>query len=203
MKTKLRTNEEIIFTTKKHRMILFKPILLTFISFLAGSMRSNTELGIMILIISGLSLLWLLYSIADRRTSKCTLTNLRIIAEFGVFSSNSKETPLDKVNNITYRKPLIGKIFNYGHVEIQSAALIGSTSLSMIEKPKEFRDLVAKYQENIEHTQNLADISSLEKYGSNARLDFYNELTKLHELKEKGIITEDDFNKRKGKILDN
>ncbi len=72
---------------------------------------------------------------------------MRIIDEHGVFSSNSKETPLDKINNVSFSQSLLGRIFNYGHVQIQSAAESGSTVHEMIERPKLLKDTITQYQE--------------------------------------------------------
>jgi uncharacterized membrane protein YdbT with pleckstrin-like domain len=155
----------------------------------------------------GLPVVWLIYNVLDRNTNLWAVTNLRIIDEYGVFSNNTKETPLDKINNVSYRQPLLGRIFNYGDVQIQSAAESGSTLHKMVERPKVLKDTITQYQERYKQEQIKEQAQSLAKamgeQKPSAGFDISEELTKLHELKEKGIITEDDFQKGKDKILNN
>ena len=212
MKTQLKKNEKVVLIIKKHWFVLLKPIILTLILLIIAllyiaAIGFNSEYGNFFLIGPGLAIIWLLYRVLDRNNNLWAVTNLRVIDEYGVFSNNSKETPLDKINNVSYRQPLLGKIFNYGNVQIQSAAESGATVHKMLEKPKLLKDTITQYQELYkqaqikEQAQSLANAIGRQKQSEN--IDISEELTKLHELKEKGIITEEDFQKRKDKILNN
>jgi len=207
MKTQLKKNEKVILTIRKHWFVLLKPILLTLILLIVAMAGYNSEFENFFLIGAGLTVVWFIYRILDRNANLWAVTNLRIIDEYGVFSNNSKETPLDKINNISYRQPLLGRMFNYGDVQIQSAAESGSTMHKMIERPKVLKDTITQYQERYkqeqikEQVQSLANVVGGQK--PSVGVDISEELTKLHDLKEKGIITEDDFQKGKDKILNN
>jgi hypothetical protein len=61
-----------------------------------------------------------------------------LIEEGGVFTKNVKETPLEKINNVTYQKDPLGMMFNYGTVYVESAAKDGMTVMKMMPKPEEF-----------------------------------------------------------------
>ena len=207
MKTPLKKNEKVVLTIRKHWFVLLKPMLWTVILIIIALAGSNSEFGNFFLIGAGITIAWFIYWILDRNTNLWAVTNLRVIDEYGVFSNNSKETPLEKINNDSYRQPLLGRIFNYGHVQIQSAAESGSTLHKMVESPKKLKDTITQYQEIYkqeqikEQAQSLANaLGGQKSFGS---ADISEELTKLHDLKEKGIITEDDFQKRKNKILNN
>ena len=205
MKTQLKKNEKVVLTIRKHWFVLLKPILWTLILLIVAAADSNSEFGNFLFIGAGLTIVWLIYRILDRNTNLWAVTNLRVIDEYGVFSNNSKETPLDKINNISYRQPLLGRMFNYGHVQIQSAAESGSTIHKMVERPKDLKDTITQYQERYkqeqikEQAQSLANAVGGQK--PSVGIDVSEELTKLHDLKEKGIITEEDFQKGKDKIL--
>ncbi len=81
---------------------------------------------------------------------------------------------------------------------------MGSTKHFMVEKPKLLKDTITKCQDEYrqsqiqEQAQKLA--SAVGGYGDK-KTDISEELTKLHDLKVKGIITEDEFNQRKAMIL--
>jgi uncharacterized membrane protein YdbT with pleckstrin-like domain len=213
MKTQLKKNEKAVLTIRKHWFVLLKPILLTLILLIiavavaVAVAGSDSEFGNFFLIGAGLTIVltivWFIYRVLDRNTNLWAVTNLRVIDEYGVFSNNSKETPLDKINNVSYRQPLLGRMFNYGDVQIQSAAESGSTIHKMIARPKALKDTITQYQERYkqEQAQSLANAVSGQK--PSVKNDISEELTKLHDLKEKGIITEEDFQKGKDKILNN
>ena len=153
MKTQLKKNEKVILTIRKHWFVLLKPILLTLILLIVAIAGYNSAFRNFFLIGAGLTVVWFIYRILDRNTNLWAVTNLRIIDEYGVFSNNSKETPLDKINNISYRQPLLGRMFNYGDVQIQSAAEFGSTVHKMVERPKVLKDTITQYQERYKQEQ--------------------------------------------------
>ena len=198
MKTKLQKNEETILTVKKHWFSLIPPAITSILILVFGN-----------LLIGGFSfipaILWMIYKIIERKSNIWIVTNLRVIDEFGVFSINSKETHLDKINNVSYRKSFLGRIFGFGSVVIQSAAESGATTHMIVEKPKELRDTITEYQEM--YKKNNLKIQS-ESFASipktqNNTSSINEEIEKLHTLKEKGIINEQEFELGKNKILKN
>jgi len=200
MKTEIRSSEKVILTLRKHWFALIAPIFWTIILLFLAMMGQLSEYATYYLIGAGLAILWLIYKVIERKRDIWIVTNLRVISESGVFSINSKESPLDKINNITYRQPLMGRIFNFGHVQIQTAAVVGSTIQMIVEKPKLLKDTITKCQDEYTQVQ-MQNTYHSENKQANINTDISEELTKLHDLKEKGIITEEEFKQRKTKIL--
>lgn len=200
MKTEIRSSEKVILTLRKHWFSLVAPFFLATILLLFALTGLLTEYKTYCIIGIATTILWLIYKIIERKKDIWIVTNLRVISESGVFSINSKESPLDKINNITYRQPLMGRIFNFGHVQIQTAAVVGSTIQMIVEKPKLLKDTITKCQDEYMQVQ-MQNTYNSENKQTNINKDISEELTKLHNLKEKGIITEDEFKQRKTKIL--
>lgn len=144
--------------------------------------------------------IYLIYMVLYRNSDVWIVTTLRVIDEYGVFTVNSKETPLDKINNVSYHKSFLGRIFGFGNVVIQSAAESGATTHILIEKPELLKDTITEYQELYKEkywrmqTQGLTDFS---------QLNIVEEIEKLYALKERGIINEKEFELGKSKILNN
>ena len=205
MKTNLKQNEKILLLIRRHWFVLIAPVFLTLVFLLIAIIGAQSEYSGYFILAGLASILYFIYKVIDRKTNIWVVTNLRVIDEFGVFSVNSKESTLDKINNVSYRKPLLGRIFNYGHVHIQTAAEMGSTIHKMLEKPKLLKDTITDQQDVFrqeqiqEHAQKLANAVGVNQ--SNSKTDISDELSRLHELKIKGIITEEEFNARKSKIL--
>ncbi len=207
MKTRLKKNENVFLTIRKHWFVLLKPILLSSMLLIVAITIYNYELGRFFLIGAGLTIIWSIYRILERNTNLWAVTNLRIIDECGLFINHSIETSLDKIHNISYRQSRLGRMFNFGDVEIQSATEFGSTIYEMVERPKLLKDTITQYHEQYKQekikkqAQSLAQVVSAQK--PSIGVDLPEELRELHALKVAGIITEDDYQWIKNKILNN
>lgn len=200
MKTQLKKGERVILITKPHWFTLGVPFLIMLTGSIIGIIIGNYGLIVALILIG-----YFIYEIIKRNNNLWAVTNLRVIDEHGVFSNNTKESPLDKINNISYRQSFWGKLFGYGNVEIQTAAEIGSTTYFAVENPKELKDTITHMQEEYKQQQikyQATELASAIVAGQkNNRTDVASELEKLFELKEKGILTEEEYNARKTKIL--
>ena len=201
MKTQLKKDEKVIIETRPHWFTLTGPFLLMLIGSITGILIGSYGM-IAALVFIG----YFIYKIVQRNNNLWAVTNLRVIDEYGVFSNNTKESPLDKINNVSYNQSFFGKIFGYGNVQIQTAAEIGSTTYSDVENPKELKDTITHMQEEYKQYQiknQATELASAIIAGQkNNKTDIAAELEKLYELKQKGILTDDEYNTRKAKILD-
>lgn len=55
-------------------------------------------------------------------TTQYVFTNRRIITRAGVISKKGRDMPLAKVNNVSFEVGVLGRILNYGRLEITSAS---------------------------------------------------------------------------------
>jgi uncharacterized membrane protein YdbT with pleckstrin-like domain len=200
MKTKLKKDEKLILETRPHLFTLVGPFFITSIASTIGFARGNFGIFIAILFIC-----YFIYKIVERNNNSWTVTNLRVIDEFGVFSKNSKESPLEKINNVSYSQSFLGRIVGYGNVQIQTAAEIGSTTYYAVDNPKYLKDTITHMQEEYKSHQikkQATELANAIAAGQqNNKIDVASELEKLYELKQKGILTEEEYNNRKTKLL--
>jgi uncharacterized membrane protein YdbT with pleckstrin-like domain len=200
MRTKLKKDERIIMVTRHHWLILFLPGLFSVIAAAAGILIGGYGL-----LTIPVAIIYFTYKYFERKFDIWVVTTQRVIDEFGFFSNNSKESPLDKINNVSYQQSLAGKLFGYGNVEIQTAAELGATSYNFMWKPRELKDNITNMQE--EYKQEMIRRQANELAGAIAsapasgRTDVPAELEKLFDLKQRGIITEEEFRDRKIRLL--
>jgi uncharacterized membrane protein YdbT with pleckstrin-like domain len=202
MKTDLKKDEIIVLVTRTHWLSFFFPLL-----FLLASIAVGIYLSVIIaffgLLIILPAVLYFGYKYLVWSHNIWAVTNLRVIDEEGFFDITSKESPLDKINNVSFSQHLIGRIFNYGDVDIQTAAEIGETTYKFVHNPDILKSKITEMQENYKDFQAKKQAefiaSAMEK---KSETDIAAELEKLHQLKVKGIITEEEFNARKKKLLD-
>jgi uncharacterized membrane protein YdbT with pleckstrin-like domain len=173
MRTKLREGERKILETRAHWITVAKPFLLfllatvlVILSFILmkepGGFRSLARWVCLILwVVAGL---YFAYCEWFRRRDIWAVTNLRVIDEQGVFTLYSKESSLEKINNISYRQTIPGRLLKYGDVEIQTAAEQGATTYRKVLRPKLLKDTIARSRD--EYGQEVKAIHSLVKEAS-------------------------------------
>jgi uncharacterized membrane protein YdbT with pleckstrin-like domain len=128
-----------------------------------------------------------------RSSSEFAVTNKRVVVKVGLVRRHSTEILLRQVEGITVDQGVMGRIFNYGTIVIEGTGS-DRTPYRAIGGPLRFRLAV---QEQIEHSLAQRDASAAEP----SKSDAYSELTRLNQLREKGILTDEEFAKEKRRIL--
>ncbi|MDE5548496.1 MAG: PH domain-containing protein [Clostridia bacterium] len=68
------------------------------------------------------------------------VTNKRVVGKVGVFNTKSLDAPLNKVQNASVTQKFFGKVFNYGIVNVSTAA--GEYHFDAIKNPEAFKGLL-------------------------------------------------------------
>ncbi|MEO6548797.1 MAG: PH domain-containing protein [Ferruginibacter sp.] len=204
MRTVLKKDEKIILITRQHWIRLALPI---FIWMVAASLLiwfAQTTGFIITLVLS----LYPLYEYLTYKNNLWCVTNLRVVDESGFFSRHSKESPIEKINNVEYNQGIWGRIFGFGNVDIQTAAEMGETTYELIHDPKQLKDTITQAQEEYKKFQINSQASELAKaIAANSRpfapsqQMVADELHKLFELLQKGALTQDEYLAQKTKLL--
>ncbi len=205
MRTVLKKEEKILLITRQHWLRLVLPfiswLLLTIILFW---WLNNTAAYIIIL----LAALYPLIEYVNWRHNLWCVTNLRVVDETGFFTRYSKESPLDKINNVEYDQSIWGRLFGFGNVDIQTAAELGETKYQLIHHPKLLKDSITHAQEEYKKMQisNQATqlAQAIAKTNSAVQASpqmIADELDKLFELMQKGAITQEEYVLQKNKLL--
>jgi uncharacterized membrane protein YdbT with pleckstrin-like domain len=72
------------------------------------------------------------------------LTNLRLIEERGIIGKRIMFIPLNKVQDVTCKFGILGKIFGFGDLEIESAGTYGKIVFSFIANPRKRKEEINK-----------------------------------------------------------
>ena len=133
------------------------------------------------------------------------VTNLRVVDESGFFSRHSKESPIDKINNIEYDQSIFGRLLGYGNVDIQTAAEMGETTYELIHNPKLLKDTITHAQEEYKKSaiknQAIQLAQAIAASSSPSQQMIADELHKLYDLLQRGAITQDEYVQQKTKLL--
>ena len=164
MRTILREGEESVFSVQRHWIVLLEPIaVMAFAVFifhqaLVNEVKLLKEVAVYILAAAAL---YAAYRAWFWTTDVWIITNQRVIDETGVITLNTRQLPLDKINNVDYTQTLLGRILGYGDVEIYTAASdAGQASMknTFISRPLEFQNEIVRAQE--EYRKTLKETSS-------------------------------------------
>ena len=209
MRTVLKTDEKKLIIIRQHWIKLALPFLvwlLLAIVFIAIGWPSFSTALIILLIAA----LYPLYEYINWKNNLWCVTNMRVVDESGFFSRNSKESPLDKINNVEYHQSLWGRILGFGDVDIQTAAELGETTYNLIHHPKLLKDTITAAQIESKQTQISSQATQLAEAIKKANPGLQqsvpqqmvgDELSKLFDLLQKGAITQDEYLTQKNKLM--
>lgn len=205
MRTALKKDEKILVVIRQHWLQLVLPIFVWLITSILLVWLLPTGAALLIALVA---LLFPLYEYINWKYNLWAVTNLRVVDESGFFSRYSKESPLDKINNVEYDQSFLGRLLGYGNVDIQTAAEMGETTYHLIHHPKLLKDTITQAQEeynknNIASQANLlaeaiAKSNAIQQPSQQMIAD---ELNKLFELLQKGAITQEEYVAQKNKLL--
>ena len=206
MRTPLQKDEQILLVTHTTWLHMAWPLLFAlaaiigsfFIGFLEHFGWVLALLGIIVFLVKYLQ--WRAYI--------WVVTNQRVIDETGLFSHFAKESPLEKINNVSYNQKFWGHIFNYGIVEIQTAAQVGATIYERVHRPKLLKETITQAQTDFENQKGMRQATQIANAmgfagnsSTSARQSIAAELEKLFELKQKGVLSEEEYQKAKNKLI--
>lgn len=207
MKTELKKDEKILIIIRQHWLRLVLPffawLLLTII--LLWWFGNGTALIIILL-----TALYPVITYLNWKNNIWCVTNMRVVDESGFFSRYSKESPLDKINNVEYDQTFWGRILGFGSVDIQTAAELGETRYEFIHHPKLLKDTITHAREENKNIQvssqavQLAQAIARANPGTmSGQQMIADELNKLFELMQKGAITQEEYVAQKNKLMGN
>ncbi len=203
MRTALKKGEIILLITRQHWIKLVLPVVVWIVAAILLIWLADTT-GFVIALITAL---YPIYEYLNYKNNLWCVTNLRVVDESGFFSRYSKESPLDKINNVEYEQSIWGRIFGFGDVDIQTAAEMGETTYELIHYPKLLKDTITHAQEEYKKllvTNQAAAIAKVMAANIPApptHQMIADELNKLFELFQKGAITQDEYDAQKRKLI--
>jgi len=204
MRTSLKKDEKILLIIRQHWIRLALPFFIWLLAAVLLIWLASTT-GFIITLVAAL---YPMYEYLNWKNNLWCVTNLRVVDESGFFSRYSKESPLDKINNVEYDQTIWGRLFGFGSVDIQTAAELGETTYEMIHHPKLLKDTITHAQEEYKKMQisnqakqlaeAIAQSATATKPSQQLIAD---ELQKLFNLYQQGAITQEEYQVQKNKLM--
>lgn len=136
----MENNEVILVKGKKHWMDWFWTVIWSALFVCLG-----LEYGVVWYALAGLIVL---VRIIKMWSMLLVVSSVRIRGRGGVINIIEMDSPLDKIDNITVRSSLLGKILGYGNIYIKTST--GSYVYKKIKKPNIIKNTIIKAQDQLQ-----------------------------------------------------
>lgn len=146
--------------------------------------------GVIFLILGGLTLL---LTELTKRGHKYFVTNQRVIDEFKFITRKVRTADYKLIADAGISQGLWGRIFHYGNIDVRTASG-QSLDLKSVRRPEVLQQIIMETKRKSEKEK----ISAPPTLGKE---DIPKKIEDLNELKKKGVITEEEFEKKKKDLL--
>ncbi|HEX9529964.1 MAG TPA: PH domain-containing protein [Acidimicrobiales bacterium] len=195
----LNEGEDVVLDLRPHWSTLTGPVAAVVIV-LAGAVAAlvlgaPAWTAYPILGLVALAALWLAVRWLRWTTTNFTVTNDRIVYRSGVLAKKGREIPLDRVNDISFNQGVFERIIGAGDLMIESAGQHGQERYTDIPRPSKVQNVIYREMERFRGRE--ADRAS-----GHHELSVPEQLEKLDELRQRGVISQEEFDQKKAQLLE-
>jgi uncharacterized membrane protein YdbT with pleckstrin-like domain len=137
-------------------------------------------------------------------TTNFVITNDRVIFREGVLAKRGVEIPLERVNNVNFNQSIFERLVGAGDLAIESAGKDGASLFTDIRKPEAVQNLIhaqVEQNENRKWDRLGPQHQSTPLPPPAPSPDVYAQLEKLDELRQRGVLTQAEFEAQKARLL--
>ena len=195
----LNDNEDVILDLRPHWWFLSGPVtavvLTVALTIFVAAIGAPGLLLVAALALVLVTLVWLLLRFLRWTTTNFVVTTDRLVFRSGVLSKQGREIPLERVNDITFHASLFERVIGAGDLVIESAGERGQQMFTDIPKP-------SRVQNEIYRQIELAQGRTADRMAGRRELSVPEQLEKLDELRQRGVISQAEFDTKKSQLLD-
>lgn len=138
---------------------------------------------------------WLLIRYITWATITFAVTSHRLIYRSGVLTKKGVEIPLERVNNVNFHQSLFERIIGAGDLLIESAGLDGRQRFADIRHPGRVQNLIHAQIEAKNDRRITSDPVT------SGPVDVATQLERLEKLRSRGVLSDDEFEVQKRRLL--
>jgi hypothetical protein len=140
---------------------------------------------------------------ADWLNERYIITNRRVMEVRGIINKHIRDSALEKVNDVELDQSVIGRLLGYGTVQIITGSDIGVNMFRRISNPVRFKREMLNAKENLHLEERPDPVEVLPEAGPpSKRSNITDLLVELAELRQRGILSEEEFQRKKQELLD-
>jgi membrane protein YdbS with pleckstrin-like domain len=149
------------------------------------------------------TLLWVGVMYLRWVTTNFVITTDRLIYRHGVLSKHGIEIPLERVNTVFFSQRIIERVLGSGDLVIESAGEMGRQNFSNVRKPSAVQNEIYKQMEANENRKfDRIGAGAGAGGGSGGSDSIPDQIAKLDQLRQQGVLTQAEFDAKKQQLLD-
>jgi len=195
----LNDSEEVILDLRPHWAFLAAPVLALVAAVVLAiwvSQAVDSDVALFpALALAVVALLFFLVRLAQWTTTDFVLTTDRLIYRKGVVSRQGREIPLERVNDVSYQQTLLQRLLRAGDLLVESGGERGQSSFGHFARPQDIQNEIHRAIEG-------AAARDADRMAGRRELSPLEQLEKLEELRQRGVISQAEFEVKKAKLLD-
>ena len=165
---------------------------------LIGDWASWIKFPVGVLVLGSLG--WFVVRYLTWTTTNFVVTNERVISRTGVIAKRGIEIPLDRINTVFFNQSLFERMIGAGDIGIESAGEGGRQTFTDISRPNLVQNEIYRQVEGLE-TRKLQRMGQAAS-GASASESIPEQIEKLDQLRRQGVITDEEFERKKRELLD-
>ncbi|MEY2967000.1 MAG: hypothetical protein RLY50_1050 [Actinomycetota bacterium] len=126
------------------------------------------------------------------RTTYFVVTSQRLIYRQGVVARDGVEIPLDRVNNVNFSQSILERLLGVGDLLVESGGQDGQQSFSDVAQPEKVQNII--------HST-IRDLRAAQSPHGGPLSGIAHELERLEALRDRGTLTDDEFEAQKRRLL--
>lgn len=199
----LNDEEDVVLDLHPHWIFLGLPVVALMVAVIAGIVVAiadpHAAVGGLVAVLVLAAVLWFGWRYVRWATTHFVVTTDRLIYRHGVLSKHGIEIPLERVNTVFFRQQIFERMVGSGDLVIESAGEMGRQSFANVRKPSAVQNEIYRQMEDNENRK-------FDRVGASvaaARDDSIPaQIRELDELRKQGLLTDDEFARKKHQLLD-
>ncbi len=209
----LGKNEQILWRARQHWIVLSANFVINFFIFVviwaiygaAGALgagavgdflRNNRGFALLILLFP---IGWFGWEFLQWWAEEYLVTTHRVVQTEGLINKHTKDSALEKINDITLNQSVMGRILNYGDLAIITGSDVGTNVLKRLAKPVEFKKTLLEQKSKLSDGEDLGPrkVVAVES----GEEDPLKKIAELDDLRKNGAISEVEYQQAKTRLL--
>jgi uncharacterized membrane protein YdbT with pleckstrin-like domain len=200
----LNDEEDVVLDLHPHWIFLGVPIAALVVAVIVGIVVAFAEAHLVVEVLFAVlviaAVLWFGWRYVRWATTHFVVTTDRLIYRHGVLSKHGIEIPLERVNTVFFRQRLYERMIGSGDLVIESAGEMGRQSFTNVRKPSAVQNEIYRQMEDNENRK-FARVGASVAAGR-AEDSIPAQIRELDELRKQGLLTDDEFARKKQQLLD-
>ena len=192
----LNDGEDVVIDLHPHWWFFAGPALATVVLSAGVLLTRNIDwLPVGLLALDVIALLWFVGRYLRWVTTNFVVTTDRLIYRSGVLRKQGREIPLERVNDISFNQSIFERLIRAGDLMIESGGERGQQLFTDISRPSAVQNAIYREIER-------AAARDADRMAGRRELSIPEQIEKLDELRQRGVITNAEFDAKKAQLLD-